>query len=367
MPSTPNKTQRQLDLIAFLVARRFPVPREEIWDGVEGYAQQVRDGAKDESIRRTFERDKKDLLDMGFPLETVQQPVAESGESQLYRLSPRNFYLPYLRLLQADDEDGQIPKKSDTPAASIAPERAWIVAEALSVLRENPSLPAADAADSAFRKLTFDLHEPASHFGTAPLIVTADDDETRARVDELNRAIRERRVVRFRYHSLGRDQVLDREVAPWSLLYKYNRWYLIGHDRMREARRTFRVSRMSDLAIDDAPAPHFEPARMDMTEWHAASAWNLPGDDSREVQVEVRFEFPRSLWAARNELGELVLEMEGGAAVRRFSVRAADPFLRWLLSLQEEVSVVSPSDLAEALDALRAQVARMYSKTGARG
>ena len=360
MPATPDKTQRLLDLIAFMVARRFEVTRAQIWDGVEGYAQAVREGTDEKTVRRMFERDKKDLLDLGFPLETVERPLAEAGEQQLYRLRARDFYLPYLRLL-AEGEEGQHPKAADIPRATIAPERAWLVAESLSVLRSNPDLPLADAAESAFRKLTWDVREPEAHFGAAPLIVSGDDAPTRERVDRLNEAVRNRRIARFRYHSIGRDEISDREVEPWALLYKYNRWYLIALDRNRKARRTFRVSRISELKIDQKPAePHFDAPSIDMTEWHSADAWNLPGAEGEVTPVDVRFEFPRSLWADRNGVGEQVEALEGGAAIRRFGVRTADPFLRWLLSLQDEVAITHPPEHAAALEALREEVARMY-------
>lgn len=361
MPATPDKTQRLLDLIAFMVARRFEVTRAQIWEGVEGYAQPVREGTDEKTVRRMFERDKKDLLDLGFPLETVERPLAEAGEQQLYRLRASNFYLPYLRLLAAG-EDGQHPKSADTPPASIAPERAWIVADALSVLRAHEDLPLMDAAESAFRKLTWDLRDPESHFGAAPLIVSGDDAPTRERVDVLNAAVRGRQVIRFQYHSIGRDEISDREVEPWALLYKYNRWYLIAFDRNRQDRRTFRVSRISDLTVEAAgPEAEFTAPSIDMTEWHSADAWNLPGAEGEGRDVDVRFEFPRSLWADRNAAGVLMETFDDGAAVRRFTVRTADPFLRWLLSLQDEVSIVQPLEHAQALEKLRAEVARLYS------
>ena len=68
----PTKTQRWLDLLAFLTSRHFGATRAQIMDGVPAYARSLAEGAKPESVRRTFERDKKELLALGLPLETVE-------------------------------------------------------------------------------------------------------------------------------------------------------------------------------------------------------------------------------------------------------------------------------------------------------
>ena len=65
MPST--KFQRWLDLIAFLVSRRYPVPVEDVMENVPAYAANWVDGdaRSRDSVRRTFERDKDELRRLG--------------------------------------------------------------------------------------------------------------------------------------------------------------------------------------------------------------------------------------------------------------------------------------------------------------
>jgi predicted DNA-binding transcriptional regulator YafY len=353
----PSKTQRLLDLVALLVSRRQPIPRGEIWDRVVGYRQSLDEGTDPASVRRTFERDKKELLELGFPLETVEVPGNDPEEQQLYRLDSRDFYLPYLRLVGETGELAQTRKPYMTPLAAVAPEDAFAVARALTLLRDNEALAFQADARSAFRKLTFDLvGDIDDPFGAAPVIVPADDEATRGRIPGLARAIRTRRVVRFRYRGPTRDEPTDREVEPWSLLFKQSRWYLVGHDRVREARRIFRVSRIEELEAWEEGPPEFERPDVDLSMWDDAEAWDLPGMEEPAVEVTVRFHFPRSLWAERNRVGELVEREAGGAALRRFRVRSAGPFLRWLLGQLDEVEIVEPDDYAEELEAIRRRV-----------
>lgn len=363
MPAAIHKVHRQLDLIALFVSRHYPLSRAQIWDEVEGYRVPLQKADSEESVRRMFERDKKELLELGFPLEVDEDPRAEPGEQHRYRLSHRDFYLPYLRLIREGAQLDPRPKSSTTPPASLPPEDAWRLAEALHTYRHSPELPHADAAESAFRKVTFDLASPDSDFGTASIILSSDDDAARTRVEQLSDAVRRRRRARFQYHSIGRDEVANRRVEPRALLFKFNRWYLIAHDLDRDDRRIFRVSRMSGLEVDDE-AEAWSPVALDLSDWTTADAWNLPGDEEREITVDVRMSFPRSLWADRNERGTLVETLPGGAAVRRFTVRSVDPFLRWLLSFGREVEVEAPESVARALSELRARVAELHRDAG---
>ena len=67
-PRKVSKTERWLNLLAYLCDRRTPVTREQIFHKVGGY-----DGAE-ETGRRKFERDKDELRALGVEIETV--PVA---------------------------------------------------------------------------------------------------------------------------------------------------------------------------------------------------------------------------------------------------------------------------------------------------
>ncbi len=365
---TPTKTQRLLDLLAFLVSRRQPVSRGEIWDGVVGYRQKLESGTDPESVRRGFERDKDELLKLGFPLETVDAPMNDPDEQTLYRISAKDFYLPYLKLLRegrADagdtDEPGvrQRQKRSwQTPVSRLDPGTTYAAAEALHSLRSNDELPFQAEADSAFRKLTFDLQgDVEGMFGPPPVLVPGDDEDTRGLVPVLARAIRDRRVARFTYEGIARDARTEREVEPWSLLYKQSHWYLIGHDRTRDDRRVFRLSRILEMDEVTEGKPEFATPDVDLSAWDAAEAWNLPGMDEPEVEALVRFRFPRSLWAERNDMGELVeTDTDTGDAVRRFAVRSSGPFVRWVLGQLDDAEIVAPAELVAESRRLRQRV-----------
>lgn len=354
MPIT--KTQRWLDLIAFLVKRRFPVTVEDIMDGVPSYAEKWRtaDDTARASVRRMFERDKDELRAAGIPLETRPHRV-EGLETQGYVLVERDLYLPYLRLVGA--------KGSSAPGAvEITPDEARLAMDALRRVAELPDSPFAADARSALAKLRFDL-APLGVEEPAPVLYA---DAVRAGhgadlLLRLTAALRERRRARFTYHGIGRGEATERDVAPYGLLFQGGHWYMVGLDATRDAVRTFRLDRVEGL--ETGPGGEFEhDAGFDLSAFAGRRPWEM-GDDVR-VMADVRFDFPLSLWAERNAEGEEVERRAGGIVVRRFAVRQPDAFLRWLQTFGGDAVVEAPPPLREAQTELAAETAALYEAAG---
>jgi proteasome accessory factor B len=57
-------------------------------------------------------------------------------------------------------------------------------------------------------------------------------------------AIDSGQAVRFKHRASRSEPYTDRTVEPWGVVTYSGRWYLVGHDRTREATRTFRLSRI---------------------------------------------------------------------------------------------------------------------------
>ena len=70
-------------------------------------------------------------------------------------------------------------------------------------------------------------------------------------VMRMSGAIRARRRVAFRYKSHSGDSS-RRELEPYGVVYMDGRWYVAGHCLLRQALRTFRLDRVSELEIGDA-------------------------------------------------------------------------------------------------------------------
>lgn len=351
-----TKLQRWLDLIAYLVGRKLPVPVEDLMRDIPAYAAKAGDPTSEATARRTFERDKDELRRAGIPIRTVRYSI-NFGLEQVdgYRVDGRDFYLPYLRLL---GQEGRAPQG----AVELGQQEAKLAVEALRRVSEVPAFPLEGEARSALRKLTFDLaHVPEA--GAEPPFIRAEPEsvELRARLRQLSNAVVSRKRVTFTYHGIHRGEETERDVAPYGLLYQKGHWYLIGHDRLRDDVRVFRVARMDNVVMNGArmSEPDYEPPEdFSLDRYVGREAWEL-GDDP-PVRAEALFRFPRSVWAERNGYGVMVREEEGGAVVRAFDVQQVGPFLRWLLGFAGDVELLTPESMKDELRRLATEVARRH-------
>ncbi len=367
-----SKTQRWLDLIAFLLGRHFPVPVDEIIEHMPAYAagRGDADETRRASTRRMFERDKAELIDLGIPLKSVIYDIDGGEKMTGYVIRKRDFYLPYLRLIESEAEQSSGPRPAGAPSriaeAMIDPADARLAFDALRRVADAPAFPFAAEARSAYRKLSFDL-DP-ERFAAAPVLWveppgTADLLD---RLRTLSDALLARKRVRFTYHGVHRGQSTERAVHPYGLFFQRD-WYLVAHDPERDALRVFRVGRMEDAeANGKAPQTHdYEiPDDFRLEAFLDREAWELGEAEDEPLQADVRFRFPACVWVARNAQGELIEECADGSAVRRFEVRQTDPFLRWLLSFGGDATVTHPPELASGLERMAATVGAMYADGG---
>ncbi|MFI6576279.1 helix-turn-helix transcriptional regulator [Nocardiopsis sp. NPDC050513] len=206
-----RKTERQLNLVICLLSTRRHLTAQEIRTTVLGYAEAESESA----FKRMFERDKRELRDSGIPIQ-VGTGDAVSGEEG-YRISRTDYELPEIELL---------------------PDEALVLGLAARAWR-HASL--GEAAANALFKL---------RAAGVPVDTEAAPGLTPAmRTDEPSfgpvwQAVRDRRPIAFDYRKPGQGTAERREVEPWGIVNLRGHWYVVGHDRMRDARRVFRLGRV---------------------------------------------------------------------------------------------------------------------------
>src|SRR5256714_14560572 len=340
-----TKTERWLNLLAFLLDRTYPVPREEILSQVDDYkADWLRgDDKTRESVRRKFERDKKELKALGVVIEPIRDKVmAEHAgqEVQAYRLKPRDFYLPYLEV--------RTPKRARVPPPPYYLNTVTLDAGDLPILRRAAErvaalrdTPLGVAAASALRKLSFDLPElgVSEEERAFPHALRPEVDQQFAL---LRQAVEERRAVRCGYYAIGRDTEEERVIEPYGLMLSWGHWYCVGLSRERNAMRVFRLDRMKHVALVAGDKTGFRvPADFRIGAYLDRAPWEL--SDEKPVTARVRIAFPQSRWVIGERLGKGVKAVTGGAG-SGFEVQggSTDAFVRGLFPLGRQGRGLAP-------------------------
>lgn len=352
------KLQRWIDLLAALLRRRYAVPFEELAQEVPGY----RPGTQSKpALRRMFERDKDELRAFGVPIETVLSP---EGEAEGYRLPAREFYLPYLSMVVEGRKTA--PKRVDRygykalAGLAFEPDELAAVAEAAARVRTLGVPELSALAESACRKLAFDLPVDAAHL-TALQVAGPAPKVSDAVFDALAGALERRKRVTFRYRSMGRDEEAERTVEPLGLFFLGRHWYLAARAPGEDVVKNYRLSRMTDAVVNgQAPGtPDYAVPAAFSLQKHAKSrqAWEL--GDADAMLAEVRFN-PRS--GPARAAARLGAPVRAHPDRRKFQVRRVDAFARWLLSLAGDATPLAPPELVAEYRAIARATAELYAR-----
>lgn len=138
-------------------------------------------------------------------------------------------------IIDAADFFGKAPKL--TPAEALG-----LLAAGMTVIGSGEASP---ELESAVRKLTKAVMPDAETTLTVDVI-----DESRS-VGVLRDAAANSKVVHITYRSVAKEETTERDIEPWSVFAALGRWYVLGHCRLVDGQRTFRIDRIKDLEVTD--------------------------------------------------------------------------------------------------------------------
>lgn len=206
-----RKAERLMNVVICLLVSRHVVPKQKIRQLVEDYRELTPD-----AFEKMFERDKEELRELGIPIELGSMASGFDDEVG-YRIRRQEFELPPLAF------------SGEEAAVLGLAARVW----------QHASL--ADATARAVVKLGADgLATDTSALSALEPRLPAQEPA----FEPLWRAVQTRVVVTFDYRRPGTPAPTSRTLEPWGILNWRGRWYVVGHDRGREATRMFRLSRI---------------------------------------------------------------------------------------------------------------------------
>jgi predicted DNA-binding transcriptional regulator YafY len=162
----------------------------------------------------------------------------------------------------------------------------------------------------------------------------------------LAEAIRRGRRLRTRYRTFSGEES-ERDLSPHGLVVHSGRWYLAAFDHGRDDLRTFRVDRMSRLAVTEDPAlrpPGGFDAVREVSRSLARVPWNW------EVEVLLDLAVDQAAERIPATLGELIETADG--TLLRMRVGSLDWMAGVLAGLDCRFAIRRPDELRESVRGL---------------
>jgi predicted DNA-binding transcriptional regulator YafY len=283
--------------------------------------------------KRTIYRDIQALCEAGVPV------VSTPGQG--YSLV-EGYFLPPLRF--TPDEALMLLLGGDLMAQSFDAEYAAAARMAGSKIAGVLPAPLREQVRSLQASIRF-IQEPSA-------LQRAEVDTLR----QLRRAIVGRHAVRFEYHARssqdGPSARGQRQADPYGLVFVLGAWHLVAYDHARQARRNFRVSRISHLAV---LAQQFErPAGFVLEQG--------PEAEPRPVVVRALCDPAIADWVRESPSFYMTAaDPRPSGLLVTLHVRHERDALPWLLSWGAHVRVLEPASLRALLVAEAEQVVRNHS------
>ncbi|MBN1628358.1 MAG: WYL domain-containing protein [Thermoleophilia bacterium] len=287
----------------------------------------------DETFARRFSGDRADLAKIGIEVRAAgTTETAETAESQLYLLSEDAYRLPAVEFTRNECRALSLALTAlDGRFAYARPLRLALTA----ILRGRE-----DMVRTELEQL--------------PVALAPDEDARRAgkQLSRLEEAVTRFKTVRFAYPTADGD-ALERTIDPYSLFLFQGHWYVVGHDRLRDGIRTFRVGRirgpvrfLTEKSHDFTVPPDYDPDH-----YRARPPW-LIGPVRGVATVRVGEDLA---WWVRRLVPhvELIAEEDDGCALVSMPYADESVLLSWIAGSGGCTELLEPARLRARLrDAL---------------
>lgn len=289
-----DKFPRLLNLVMLLLNAREPVSLDEIARRIGGFPDSP--GAR----RQAFERAKRELRDLGIPIETRKIP---GSEQYGYLIDQSEMVIPDLHLTPGE-------------AASLAAASAMV---SFGNVERN----------SALSKLGCVISGQDATLANIP---------SQPNLFRLFEAIGSFRTVEFTYRSKNRN------LEIYGISFKWGNWYVVGREGQSGLIKTFLINRIeSEVRLLDVP-PLGKPSNFQLSSHLPKNRWEVGEGEYEQAVVEISSDTEALI---KYELGVEadIGQLDDGRTLARLKVLDRAALYDWLLSHLYNVRLVGSETL----------------------
>jgi len=302
-----NRLERLINLLAALLDTDRPLSADDLSRRVPGYPADLK------AFRRSFERDKETLREMGVPVAVEAIDPSNPASPLGYRIPKDVYYLRDPGLATDELAALHLAASAVSLEGGGGMEALWKLGGAVST--DTPDTPVAALPG-------------ATHLAA------------------LFSAISELRPVVFAYRGTVRH------IDPWRLSFRSGHWYLTGRDHLHDEERCYRLDRIEGEVTAGSESGGFKPGPSTAG---ALQPWEMGVEEL--IVARLRIDAGQAGWAV-GQLGDAAVEEwgEDGSVVLRAGVTNREAFRAFVLGFLDHAELLGPpelrADLVSWLDAV---------------
>jgi predicted DNA-binding transcriptional regulator YafY len=170
-------------------------------------------------------------------------------------------------------------------------------------------------------------------------------------------AILEQKTIQTIYHTQYRDETTERPIDPYYLVPRDQRFYLIGFCHLKQAIRTFRISRFQRVEITDQP---FDKGDFNIKQY-LKNTWSIDRGD-KNMTFKVRFNPEVARYIKEEELfvHPRMKDQKDGCLIFEVTVNNENEFMKWILQYGPNAEILEPQSAREKLKNQLVQWMELY-------
>lgn len=316
-----SKSERLLNLYLFLLSSKTPVTLQDIGDSIPDYVD-----SSETAFKRMFHRDRNELRDK-FGADIICHE----------------------RLENVDDPGYSIASSSLLPPIDLTHEEALTIGLVRKAMETSGVFPPVESLKAAAQKLAVDA--PMDGMWTEPqepMVYVWEDAMSGVSPEVfmvLLDAVKDSKVVTFKYHAASRDAAGQYEAEPLAMSFCRGAWYLIARVRPDLTIRRLRLNRFE--TAPEIGDEIFNKDNFNIDDFKEQDVWEW-GEDKEIVKVWVSKQ--KSHWLDSSLHTLLSREdNEDGSVKAAIEVNNCDLFVRELLKLGSHARVLGPDKVIDSM------------------
>ncbi|SEK73076.1 YafY family protein [Paenibacillus sp. OK003] len=154
-------------------------------------------------------------------------------------------------------------------------------------------------------------------------------------------AILDQQTIRTQYHTLAKNEITVRDIDPYYLIPRDQRFYLIGYCHLLKKVRLFRISRFLDVI---QTSTHFVMGDFNIKQF-MKNTWSIDRGD-KLIHFKVRFTEKVAPYIKEEEMfvRPRMTDMPDGGLLFEVTLNSSREFLKWLYQFGPEAEILEPRE-----------------------
>ncbi|MCU6796838.1 transcriptional regulator [Paenibacillus sp. WQ 127069] len=163
---------------------------------------------------------------------------------------------------------------------------------------------------------------------------------------DIIQAIISQHTIRTVYYSQGRDEQSQRDIDPYYLIPRDNRFYIIGFCHNAKDIRTFRISRFRDVRLLDQA---FDKSEFNLKSY-MKNTWSIERG-KQNIRFKVRFHPDAARYVKEEELftKPKMTPQKDGSLLFEVTLNHDREFLNWLSQYGPDAEILEPESYREIM------------------